>query len=172
MKKAFQILVILLPVVMMATGCDFFRKLAGRPTSQDIAAKVEYIRAEEEAAQARRDSIEAVKKHEADSIAAMEIISKEKVFTPEKFGGLAGETGKLRHYVILGAFASPANAERFAKDLTTKGYPAEAIPFKKGYTAVGVGGSDDVVAFCERLQEIKRQDFCPDAAWILENVNQ
>mgnify|MGYP006976669176 CR=1 FL=1 len=33
--------------VFMLTGCDFFRTLAGRPTSKDIEAKQEVLREEQ-----------------------------------------------------------------------------------------------------------------------------
>lgn len=49
MKKLIQTVLILLPVALAATGCDFFRKLAGRPTSDQIAAMAEAIRLEESA---------------------------------------------------------------------------------------------------------------------------
>ena len=49
MKKLIQTVLILIPVALAATGCDFFRKLAGRPTSDQIAAMAEAIRLEESA---------------------------------------------------------------------------------------------------------------------------
>ena len=59
MRKVLQIAVVLLSVAMMATGCDFFRMLAGRPTSKDIEAKREKIlrsyQEEEVSAPDRRD---------------------------------------------------------------------------------------------------------------------
>ena len=39
MTRRFLILVALLSVTMVVTGCDFFRVLAGRPTSKEIEAK-------------------------------------------------------------------------------------------------------------------------------------
>ncbi|MBP3269461.1 MAG: hypothetical protein J6L98_02165, partial [Bacteroidales bacterium] len=43
MKSRFILSVILLSVTLLVTGCDFFRVLAGRPTSKDIEAKREAI---------------------------------------------------------------------------------------------------------------------------------
>ena len=56
MKK---IMIVLLGLSLFAvTGCDFFRQLAGRPTSADIEARrLEILLAEQEAAQARLDSL-------------------------------------------------------------------------------------------------------------------
>ena len=48
-------------MMFVVTGCDFFRMVAGRPTSKDIEKKrLEIIKAEEAALQARLDSIAAV----------------------------------------------------------------------------------------------------------------
>ena len=44
--------------MLTLTGCDFFRKLAGRPTSEDIEnRKLEIIMAQEALEQARLDSL-------------------------------------------------------------------------------------------------------------------
>ena len=59
MKK--NILPALLALMLVVTGCDFFRMVAGRPTSKDIEKKrIEIMKAEEAALQARLDSIAAV----------------------------------------------------------------------------------------------------------------
>jgi hypothetical protein len=56
MKKS--MILMLMVALPLLTGCDFFRKLAGRPTSEDIENKrVAIMRAEEAAHQARQDSI-------------------------------------------------------------------------------------------------------------------
>ena len=55
-----NILPLLLVMMFVVTGCDFFRMVAGRPTSKDIEKKrLEIIKAEEAALQARLDSIAA-----------------------------------------------------------------------------------------------------------------
>ena len=46
-------------------GCDAFRRLAGRPTSDEIAAKQEVIQREEAAHQARMDSLSRIEKAKA-----------------------------------------------------------------------------------------------------------
>ena len=47
-------------------SCDSFRRLAGRPTSDEIAAKRELIQREEAAHQARMDSLRRIEKAKAD----------------------------------------------------------------------------------------------------------
>lgn len=48
MKNAFLTIAIMALVAASVTGCDFFRRLAGRPDSEWIEAKAETIRQEEE----------------------------------------------------------------------------------------------------------------------------
>ena len=160
-----RFIALLLPVLMAATGCDFLRKLAGRPTSADLAVMAEDLRARQEAAdKAARDSAEAallIARYRADSTAAAEYLKGEKVLGPARFGGLASSAGQPLYQIILGAFSKPANAEL--------GYKANVIPFGNGFTGVGICGTSDIVVLAAALREIKNEDFCPEGVWILEN---
>ena len=57
MRKS--VLTVLALCIMLAmTGCDFMRKLAGRPTSEDIErARIEMLQAQELALQQKLDSL-------------------------------------------------------------------------------------------------------------------
>lgn len=73
MKKS--TILMLMVTLAVVTGCDFFRKLAGRPTSVDIEEKrVAIMRAEEAAHQARQDSIRMEHQKVVDSLAMMDSI--------------------------------------------------------------------------------------------------
>ncbi len=74
MKNAFLTIAIMTLVATAVTGCDFFRRLAGRPDSEWIEAKAEAIRQEEEALRIRQDSLERARKAEADSLAAADSV--------------------------------------------------------------------------------------------------
>jgi len=159
MRKALPIVVVLLSVVLSATGCDFFRTLAGRPTSIDIAAKREAIRL------FREDSLKkAAQLALADSLAAVDSLPSE----GETHKTVVSKSGKKRFYVIMGAFSSRDNAERCASRLKEKGYETEFFGFTEGRTAVGIGGTDDEAEVKKFLSEIKGQDFCPQGVWILD----
>ena len=77
MRKS--VILLLIGALLTLTGCDFFRVLAGRPTSKDIDAKrVMIMKAEEAALQARLDSIKkAEEKVVSDSLAAMDSLHKD-----------------------------------------------------------------------------------------------
>ncbi len=153
MKNAFLTIAIMTLVATAVTGCDFFRRLAGRPDSEWIEAKAEAIRQEEEALRIRQDSLERVRKAEADSLAAADSVR------------LANH--RYRFCVILGSFSSKENAERYVEEIAAKGYKCELLTFRNS-TAVGVCPTDDEEQAKKSLSELQRQDFCPNGAWILE----
>ena len=153
MKNAFLTIAVMTLVATAVTGCDFFRRLAGRPDSEWIEAKAEAIRQEEEALRIRQDSLERARKAEADSLAAADSVR------------LANH--RYRFCVILGSFSSKENAERYVEDIAAKGYKCELLTFRNS-TAVGVCPTDDEAQAKKSLEELQRQDFCPNGAWILE----
>lgn len=153
MKNAFLTIAVMTLVATAVTGCDFFRRLAGRPDSEWIEAKAEAIRQEEEALRIRQDSLERARKAEADSLAAADSVR------------LANH--RYRFCVILGSFSSKENAERYVEEITAKGYKCELLTFRNS-TAVGVCPTDDEAQAKKSLEELQRQDFCPNGAWILE----
>jgi len=153
MKNAFPTIVIIILVATAVTGCDFFRRLAGRPDSEWIEAKAESIRQKEEALRVRQDSLEKARKAIADSLAAADSVR------------LANH--RYRFCIILGSFSSKENAERYAEEIAAKGYKGELLTFRNS-TAVGVCPTDDEAQAKKSLEDIQRQDFCPKGAWILE----
>lgn len=153
MKNAFLTIAVMTLVATAVTGCDFFRRLAGRPDSEWIEAKAEAIRQEEEALRIRQDSLERARKAEADSLAAADSVR------------LANH--RYRFCVILGSFSSKENAERYVEEIAAKGYKCELLTFRNS-TAVGVCPTDDEAKAKKSLEELQRQDFCPNGAWILE----
>lgn len=153
MKNAFLTIAVMTLVATAVTGCDFFRRLAGRPDSEWIEAKAEAIRQEEEALRIRQDSLERARKAVADSLAAADSVR------------LANH--RYRFCVILGSFSSKENAERYVEEIAAKGYKGELLTFRNS-TAVGVCPTDDEEQAKKSLSELQRQDFCPNGAWILE----
>lgn len=153
MKNVFLTIAVMTLVATAVTGCDFFRRLAGRPDSEWIEAKAEAIRQEEEALRIRQDSLERARKAEADSLAAADSVR------------LANH--RYRFCVILGSFSSKENAERYVEEIAAKGYKCELLTFRNS-TAVGVCPTDDEAQAKKSLEELQRQDFCPNGAWILE----
>ena len=170
MNKALPTIAALLLVVLSATGCDFFRRLAGRPVSSEIKAKAEAIGQEEALKeQANRDSLDKVARHFADSLAAVDSLKGEKLIQPEALGGVKADSLLRKYYIIVGSFSKEANASKFASSSVLKDYAPVTISFSNGYTAVGICGTDDIIEIHRSLTEVRRQDFCPKGVWILDN---
>ena len=163
---------LLLAVLMMtATSCDFMRVVAGRPTSKDIESKrLEMIKAEEAALQARLDSIRLQEeKKVADSLAAIEAFASAGVVMsgPERLGGLVAEELPSRYYVIAGAFKDRKNAQKLADEAVAKGYKASLLDCRRGMVAVGLCQSDNVAEVGSAYGTLKGEPFFPKDAWVL-----
>lgn len=159
----------------LLTGCDFLRKVAGRPTSADITALREQIAAEEVARAARAkaiaDSIAAVEKWRADSLAAEEAIRTVPglAFSIKSLGGIYGKRPSSRFLVIVGAFSNPDFAAKRAAACAKDGYPAEVIFFRSGLRAVGILPSDEAFFVTDTLEKLRGGTVCPPKSWILIN---
>lgn len=181
MKKSY--ILILLAVALMLSGCDFFRKVAGRPTSEDIEAKrVEIARVEKEKAeeQARLDSIMmaaeqlrlAEEKAKADSLNALESLKEKDVLIHDLLSLKGLSSGELKHsyYVVVGSFKEEANADKCMKAVLK--YP-EMEPvkmhFRTGMVAVGVCPRNRITEIAAQIDDIRAKPFCPKDAWILVN---
>ena len=160
MRRVLPVIFLVLSVALMATGCDFFRVLAGRPTSKDIEAKREQIlRSSEQPvstgqAEAKPDTVVAAPSRPAGDK------------DPSTSSGAGMK--KKRFYVIMGAFSSRENADRYADRIKGFGYEPEFFGFTEGRTAVGIGGTDDQEEAKAFMKELKGQDFCPEGVWILD----
>lgn len=180
MKKLIQTVLILIPVALAATGCDFFRKLAGRPTSDQIAAMAEAIRLEESAriADSLRKALAEPQEDSAATTPAPSTPAAQAASTPTASSPVTAATtpaaaapapaGDLkRFYVVMASFGNSANANKYASILEAKGYPATIL--KRGsYQVVAVCGTDDEAAIKQSFDEIRRQDFCPQGVWIID----
>ena len=162
---------VLLAVAVLAGGCDQFRRLAGRPTSEDIAVKKARIEADEAAHQARLDSLRKVQKAMADSLELIDRIkaSRTMILSAANVRGLSAAGLSNRYYVVVGTFGSLPNAKAQREKAMTAGYDAVLIPFNNGFTAVGLGGSDTLAGIWETLGIVREQPFCPKDVWVLVN---
>ena len=172
MRKSYILLA--LTALLLLTGCDFMRKLAGRPTSEDIEnKKIELLRAEEAALQARLDSLrEAQQKMLQDSLNVLDSIRQlgGSILNPASMGGLFATKLEARYYIILGSFRARSNAEALFNLTKAAGYKPALISFGKGgLIAVGVSPVNRLSDALVALNEVKKEKFCPSDVWILVN---
>lgn len=176
---------ILLPVVLAAallSGCDFFRGLAGRPTSADIARKRDSLEtavrlqaeeAERQLAleQRRADSLAARERYVRDSLSAEQELRDRRVMvlTPAKLKGLYHTTLDRKYYVITGSYRERVNAVKKQQILAAAGYESEIISFYNGFHAIGAGATDHVAEALASLKDMQANRLCPADGWILMN---
>ena len=160
---------------LIVTGCDTFRKIAGRPVSAAIEAKRVAILKNEERLRkiesARRDSAEAARKLAADSLAVLDSLAHKKfaMYGASSKGGLQDSGKYARYNVILGSFMDPGNAQMLRRRAADAGYESLLIPFRNGFTAVAVCPTDCMVTAFRSLCKVKKEKFCPDDVWVLDN---
>lgn len=176
MKKALiWFMVAMLP--LLATGCDFVRTLAGRPTSAQVERiRQERIAREEARHQAVLDSLQRVEKQMADSLAALETYlldslaqTRGTILNPSKMGGLFTTKLESKYYIIVGAFRGRSYAERKLTACNEAGYTGTIISFRNGLLAVGVCPSNNLNESLKTLKVMRGTGICPKDGWILVN---
>ena len=176
MKRA--VLLSLCAATLLVSSCDFFRFLAGRPTSEEIETRrIEMERIQEEIRlQAELDSLEEVRQRMADSLAALEThlldsLSQIKgtILNPSKLGGLYTTKLDTHYSIIVGAFRTRSYAERKLEQCTEAGYTATIVSFRNGLLAISVCPSDSLSVTVDKLRELRGNGICPKDGWILVN---
>ena len=171
MKRLFPILAIA-TVMVLSTGCDAFRRIAGRPTSAEIASMKEQILMEIETKhQARMDSLRRVEKALSDSLAILDSLRQINgtILNSSRMGGLFTTKLESRYYIVVGAMKQRANAEKLLTRVQKSGYVATLISFRNGFNAVGICSTDNLNEAFQSLKKVKTESFCPPDVWILVN---
>ena len=184
-------------ILMTVSGCDFFRKVAGRSTSADIEAKKAVI-AKQELQQpddpvdslACVDSVTApvadvivkdtvvvvdpvvAEKAKADSVAAVATLAELNIkrYKYSRYKGASSEELSHRYYIMVGAFGDAVNADKhIAKIQKNPGMEPVKIKFRNGLIAVGVCPRNKLSDIAQVAESVLLQAFCPMDAWILVN---
>lgn len=175
MKKT---LIFALAAVLLVTGCDFVRTVAGRPTSAQLdEIRKERMAAEEARHQARLDSMARAEKAMAETLAAREAQlldsltqAKGTVLNPSKLGGLYTTKLESKYYIVVGAFRTRSYAERKLTQCNQAGYTATIISFRNGLMAVAICPSDNLEETLKTLKKLRGTEVCPQDGWILMNI--
>ena len=165
---------ILVPLILAGVtvfaGCDMFRKLAGRPTQEELM-RMEQMVQEEKRHQARIDSLDRLRQAKEDSIAIMDSLMQIKgtILNPSDIGGLFTTRLDSRYYIVVGSFKSRENAESLLVSVKERGYSPVLISFRNGFNAIGIAPADDLHRIFLSLKKVREEDFCPEDVWILVN---
>lgn len=168
--REFRYILFLCLMLPLVCSCDLFRKMAGRPTSDQIEQKRAMIEREAAAHQHRLDSLDEAMQDIADSLALLDSIrcSDDALVEARQLSEEARNSLAYRYYVVVGTFGSHSNAEKCAADMNENGYPAVLITYANGFTAVGICPSDNISEVYSSLRKVRDSGSCPDA-WILDN---
>ena len=162
LKTYFTLSLVFLLSLSVFTGCDFFRRLAGRPTSDDIEIKRRAI-ADEKAEHARNlELLEISRKAIKDSLARADSLRAAEALDDR---GKAIVPFEAKYAVLLGQFRNIENAKRLCRAAIKKGYDARLI--KRGpLVAVTAGMGDDRKEMEALLQKVRADKLCESAGII------
>ena len=187
---------ILFIIALSVTSCDFFRKLAGRPTAAQLATLQWRKDSLERAAKANVSAADTILVSSASAAPASPApmapaapavatdvttlkaslsaaIPGTIIHSLSRYGGLSAESGMKvstlpRYSIIVGTFKNADNAARYTLAMKKKGFTsAQSLHLKGAYTLV-------MVASVESVQEVLSVfgDFSgrlPKDAWVLLN---
>ena len=148
---------LLLPLLVL-TGCDFFRALAGRPTSAELAALrpsvTDTLPALADTLPAMPDTLVAP----VDSAAVRDSVLSALALQIEP------EHGFL---TAVGSFHSVRNAEKYARMYREKGYEVCIVEWH-GVHVVGLNPTDDHAEALRLVRKVRYTGECP-GSWVLKN---
>lgn len=173
MRKIVLIILSVL-VVVSVSSCDFVRRVAGRPTSEELnqarELKVKIVAREK----AKADSLEAVRLAEvrrADSLKAVAAADSALIANTKAIFRKASRIGKMDpleypYYISLGIFRNKENSAMKIGQAQRAGYEV----------TIGRCGPCEVILICPcktkaeavtAYEEVSRKRFCPQDAFIL-----
>ncbi|MCF0165789.1 MAG: hypothetical protein HUJ89_01210 [Bacteroidales bacterium] len=150
--KIFRLITAIVVSLLLFSGCDFFRSLVGKPTSQEIAAAKAAAEAAAKAKQ-QRDSLERVQA-ELDKAAA-EAAAKQSV-------------NIKRYNVIAGSFKIHDNAVYMTSRLRKAGFNPVVITLRSGFEAVSAAQFDTYAGVEEAIESLYEHEFCPNDVWVYD----
>lgn len=160
--------------LLLVTGCDFLRRLAGRPTSDDIAVIREQMHRDSLAEQARLDSIAlaeaaALKEAQDSANAAAALSASTKIVQLGTLTPLYKTELSAHWYIGVGSFRVRSNAESFLKKYEELGYTGCVASFRSGMNSVFLCPSEKLQDIHEAYLRVKEEKITPEGIWILEN---
>lgn len=166
-------------VLVSLQGCDFFRVLAGRETSADLAVineKMEAVKAEEarrrtEDSLARLAAAEKERMRIADSLV---IASSGRDGIPqfrrvEELAFMPDTLPDFRFALMMGYFRRESNASRLFKMIEDDGFSPIIVHFAGGAAGVAVFPSETAAEVMDGYGLVKGKPYCPEDAWVIWN---
>ncbi|MFA6770255.1 MAG: hypothetical protein WCR71_03690 [Bacteroidales bacterium] len=154
-----KIILTLITVIMIVTGCDWTRSQLGMATSKEIEA----LKNEQERMEASLYIADSIKNAKLDSI---------RLVTDSMAIKEAAQLKRLestqRFHVILGSFKVHSNSSRMMETLTKKGYKPQLFNFKNGFEAVSVCSFDKATPAFNQMYKLLDDGIAPDDIWVYD----
>ena len=176
--RKFTLLAACAVLICLVSSCDFFRILAGRPTSRDIASKRARIElAQQREAEyrdslerARADSVARERKAVADSLHAIDTLTTiGKYHKASAYHNIPMKRLTTRYALVVGVFSNEANASRLAGKYTQAGMVGSVLRYRSGLCAVLVSPCDKVAEVLEAYRTARSLPFSSQQTWVLVN---
>ncbi len=152
------------------TSCDFLRRVAGRPTSEDIEAKAKAIGLKQKRmddslrleAQMEKKRLDSLKK--IDFIKACGIKFSEVFYYGEPLVPL-----EHRFHLVTGVFKTDRMLDRHVADMNAAGYECTLINFAGGARAVAICSTDSIDELSSTVVRAENERATPIDAWVHVN---
>ena len=170
MRVKGTVVLVFLSAALIVSGCDFMRKVAGRPTSADLEAMVA-SREQEEARAARalqeRQQRERELQYQADSLLAVQTMEGIVMNRLSDLNVRVTTELPAKYNVVLGAFSDASNADNLISRLKEAGYEASAMRYRSGKTAVLACCTDSFVELGKSFASLQKENYCPKDVWVI-----
>ena len=170
MRVKGTVIPVVLCAALLVSGCDFMRKVAGRPTSGDLRAMMaakEQEKAQAERALQERQQREKELQYQADSLFAVQTMEGIVVNRLSDLNVRISTELPARYNVVLGAFSEAANADKLIARLKEAGYEASAMRYRSGKTAVLACSTDSFVELGKSFASLRKEQYCPKDVWVI-----
>jgi hypothetical protein len=155
---------------LMVGSCDFFRKVAGRPTSEDLKTMVAAREQEKEQAaiaEKERQQREMERQYQADSLLAVQTLEGIVFNRLSELNVNVITELPAKYNVVVGAFSDASNADNLISRLKAAGYEAAPMRYRSGKTAVLACSSDSFVELGKSFASLQKENYCPKDVWVI-----
>lgn len=170
MRVKGTVILAILFAALMAGSCDFMRKVAGRPTSEDLktmAAAREQEKARAAQAEQERLQREAERQYQADSLFAVQTMEGIVMNRLSELNVSVVTELPAKYNVVIGAFSDASNADNLISRLKAAGYEASAMRYRSGKTAVLACSTDSFVELGKSFASLRKETYCPEDVWVI-----
>ncbi|MGN1226946.1 MAG: hypothetical protein ACI4TL_06900 [Candidatus Cryptobacteroides sp.] len=160
MKSVFSYFLIGLTLCTVSS-CDFFRSLAGRPTSEDLSEQntVQTTEIVEEADPLPLENSGYQMKKRQGRLNV--------VFAYTHTNSTLKAEPEYKYYIVVGTYRQKPTRNKMISDARNAGYETYLLEYDNGLTSVALLPCDDLGQAIDAFAQVKQEKFCPKDACVL-----